>query len=440
MTCAVSSQRDRTGNVYFAYASDNRGWTPPNMMARNLSVAVSRFGGLPQPAGAKFRDPPAPEADVPPVHPHEAEQIARIRGYKVESAGKTYHIYRGDLHRHTDISGDGVGDGSLMDLHRYALDAAALDFCIVSDHNMGDDAEYPWWRTQKANDLYTIPGAFISVYGYERSVPYPNGHRNVLWLERGHRTLPLPRPAAASRWPRTPASCTPICGRPTASARRTPPPPTRAPTGPNTTTRWSRSSRSSRATPRPPRRPAPRRRRTRQKDRIHGPFRPAGFVSNALDKGYRLGFQASSDHISTHVSYACVVAEEFSRNGLIDAIKKRHSYAATDNIVLDVRMGALGIMGDEVRTDKPELDVMVLGTGPLDRVEVLRDGEVVHTRDAGESRGRGSLPLGRSEAEEGRKGQLLLCARDPEGRPDGVGVADLGEVRRVKNESGGGGI
>ena len=51
-------------------------------------------------------------------------------------------------------------------------------------------------------------------------------------------------------------------------------------------------------------------------------------------------------------------------------------------------MGALGIMGDEVRTDKPELDVVVLGTGPLDRVEVLRDGEVVHTRTAGKDAAR----------------------------------------------------
>ena len=77
-------------------------------------------------------------------------------------------------------------------------------FLLVADHNMGDDNEYSWWRTQKANDLYTVPGAFISMYGYERSVPYPNGHRNVLWTERGHRTLPLPQAACPSRWPRTP--------------------------------------------------------------------------------------------------------------------------------------------------------------------------------------------------------------------------------------------
>ncbi|HTU89704.1 MAG TPA: hypothetical protein VMF69_06370, partial [Gemmataceae bacterium] len=112
--------------------------------------------------------------------------------------------------------------------------------------------------------------------------------------------------------------------------------------------------------------------------RVHGPYRPAGFVSLALAKGHRLGFQSSSDHVSTHISYACILAEEFSRKGLIEALKKRHSYAATDNIVLDVRMGA-AIMGDEVRTGKPSLDVVVLGTGPLDRVDILRDGEVVHT-------------------------------------------------------------
>jgi hypothetical protein len=36
-------------------------------------------------------------------------------------------------------------------------------------------------------------------------------------------------------------------------------------------------------------------------------------------------------------------------------------------------------MGDEVRTAQPKLDVVVLGTNLLDRVEVLRDGAVVHT-------------------------------------------------------------
>ena len=70
--------------------------------------------------------------DVPVCHPDEASQVARIRNYTIESAGRKYHIYRGDLHRHTDISGDGIGDGSLMDLHRWGgRHDAAFDFTMV---------------------------------------------------------------------------------------------------------------------------------------------------------------------------------------------------------------------------------------------------------------------------------------------------------------------
>src|SRR5262249_44715449 len=91
------------------------------------------------------------------------------------------------------------GDGTITDLHRYALDAAALDYVLIGDHNMGQDNEYCWWQTQQYNDLYTVPGAFLSMYGYERSMPYPQGHRNVIWPERGQRTLPLAKPTPGAR-------------------------------------------------------------------------------------------------------------------------------------------------------------------------------------------------------------------------------------------------
>ena len=57
-------------------------------------------------------------------------------------------------------------------------------------------------------------------------------------------------------------------------------------------------------------------------EQVHGPYKPDGYVAKALAKGYRLGFQSSSDHVSTHVSYACIVAEEFSRKGLMDALRR----------------------------------------------------------------------------------------------------------------------
>src|SRR5260370_18859521 len=69
-----------------------------------------------------------------------------------------------------------------------------------------------------------------------------------------------------------------------------------------------------------------------------GGFRPAGYVWNAWAKGYKLGVQASSDHLSTHISYACTLVTDFTREGLLEGMRKRHSYAATDNIILDYRL------------------------------------------------------------------------------------------------------
>src|SRR5262249_33530713 len=54
-------------------------------------------------------------------------------------------------------------------------------------------------------------------------------------------------------------------------------------------------------------------------------------------------------------------------------------YAATDNIILDVRSGP-HIMGDIFETAKrPSLDVVVHGTAPVAKVHVIRDNKHVYT-------------------------------------------------------------
>ncbi len=104
---------------------------------------------------------------------------------------------------------------------------------------------------------------------------------------------------------------------------------------------------------------------------------PKGFVNLALEKGYKLGFQASSDHWSTHISFFVAIAEKNDRNAILDAIKRRHTYAATDNIVLDFRTGD-AIMGDALTAERaPTFSVYVAGTGDLSKVEILRDSEVI---------------------------------------------------------------
>src|SRR5262249_9189924 len=113
----------------------------------------------------------------------------------------------------------------------------------------------------------------------------------------------------------------------------------------------------------------------------HMGYLPDGFVSNAWKKGYRLGVIASSDHSSVHYSYALVYTESTERAAILDAIRKRRTYGATDNILLDVRSGNHW-MGEEFVSSQPvRLSVRVRGTAPLARVTVVRDNAAVFTRD-----------------------------------------------------------
>ena len=136
-----------------------------------------------------------PEITVYPLHPNEAQDLERIRSYEIKSGGKTYKIYRGDTHRHTEFSMDGYNDGSLLQAYRYALDAASLDFYANSEHNYlgGPDVEYHDFLLQQFADSFHLPGRFIPLFAYERSVPYPHGHRNIIFAKRGVRPFRISR-------------------------------------------------------------------------------------------------------------------------------------------------------------------------------------------------------------------------------------------------------
>src|SRR5205085_5062294 len=101
-------------------------------------------------------------------------------------------------------------------------------------------------------------------------------------------------------------------------------------------------------------------------------WEPKGFVNLALLKGYKFGFESSSDHGSTHISYAMVLAEDHSRESVMKAMKLRHTYGATDNIIAEFRCSAGGkehIMGDEFSSaEVPKLQVKLHGTAPFSKV------------------------------------------------------------------------
>jgi len=330
------------------------------------------------PAASPQLEPvPAPPEPAVVVHPQERRDVERIRNYRATVGGKTYQLLRGEFHRHTELTSHRDQDGTLEDMWRYAIDAARMDWIGNGDHDNGYGVEYLWWLVQKQTDIYHPPPCFMPMFTYERSVSYPSGHRNAVFARRGIR--PLPRiPDGKEKLYGTPEEGAPdiktffaylrhfggICASHTS--------------GTNMGTDWRdndpevepvveiyqglRHSYEHEGAPATAKGP---------KDAIGG-YRPAGFVWNALMKGYRLGFEASSDHYSTHISYTAAWAEEPSRQGILDALKKRHCYGTNDNIILDVRCAG-HIMGDSFTlAGKPTLEIRVIGTERIQRLSIIR--------------------------------------------------------------------
>ncbi len=411
--------RERSGRLLAVYPSDGRlrhevlgneeqrkvfftsaGVSVPGQVRNDLFAAVlPQLGPVPAVRLTPVR-PDTPGSDGPPpfrwrgssnpagaegVHPRFAEAVQRLRQARIQVGGKTYLILRGEFHRHTEMSADGGNDGSLEDMWRYALDAASLDWIGNGDHDNGGGREYPWWIIQKTTDLYTVPGRFTPMYCYERSVPYPNGHRNAMFARRGIRTLPRllgdepggVSPDDTKMFYDYLKQLGGICASHTSG------------TGMGTDWRdnnplvepvveiyqGDRNSYEALGAPRV----------AYNRATALGGWRPFGMVWNALALGYRLGFQSSSDHWSTHISYAMVLAEKRSREAILDAFRKRHCYAATDDILLDVRMGD-HLMGDVFTHDGNSplrLSVRVHGTAPIERIDVIKNFRYVYSVQPG---------------------------------------------------------
>jgi hypothetical protein len=313
-----------------------------------------------------------------------AAAIDALHDYRGGPA-RNLRIVRGEFHRHSDISFDGGDDGSLLDQWRYILDAAALDWVGCCDHDNGGGKEYSWWTIQKLTDVFYTPGRFAPMFSYERSVRYPDGHRNVIFVQRGIRPLPRFDPwslgtLAEEDRPEHTADTQMLY----AYLRQF-----NGVVASHTSATWMGTDWRDNDPDLEPaveiyqgdrqnyeRADAPR--ANSERDSIGG-WRPKGFVSQALDKGYKLGFEASSDHISTHISYACLYVKDLTRESVLAALKERHIYAATDDILADVESGP-HMLGEVFSTrDLPTLKINLRGNSPFAKVSIIRDGKYVYT-------------------------------------------------------------
>ncbi|MFV1966587.1 MAG: hypothetical protein ACC628_14270 [Pirellulaceae bacterium] len=356
----------------------------------NKEIAVADTGTLKKPEMAfQLQSAERVSATEPTqAAQKEAKEVAAMRDYRVEIGGKKLRPVRGEFHRHTEISSDGSGDGTIFDMWRYGIDMASLDWIGSGDHDNGSGRDFSWWFTQKTTSIFNVPGAFTPMYTYERSCSYPDGHRNAVFARRGIRPLnrlqggkgkamdELPPDAPRPKSPDTLMFYKYLRYFDGVCASHT--------SGTDMGTDWRdndpkvepiveiyQGDRQNYERPGAP--------RSNTEQYSLGGWRPLGFVSMALKKGYRLGFQSSSDHISTHMSYCNVWVEEPTREAILEGMKLRRIYGSTDNIIADVRCGD-HFMGEEFTvTKRPTLDIKLVGTAPFAEVVIVKDNEYVYT-------------------------------------------------------------
>jgi hypothetical protein len=407
------------GGLTIAYASDGR--SPENlpknqMHALHYVVATADWDAGPAPAQ------PTLTAAVLPAPGKAPPRRARAT---MKAGGKTYTLLLGDCHRHTDIRGHSGVDASVLDTYRYAIDAAQLDFLGTSDHNEVNGGRWPdglrdyqWWWTQKAVDLHTHMPRFIGVYSYEHSMARPAGHRNVLFLKRGAPLRPIDRtkdpdnqPPALWKWWEENVLTQP--GQKSVIVPHT------FAAGPLADWNWPNARfdcllemyQGARGSYEAYKLPDREKRGPTQVDE------DGHYAQNALAKGNTYGFVSFSDHGSTHNSWAGVWVTREDREGLLDGMYARHTFAASDEII--VRASSEGRMpGDEWTSKNPvRIEASIDAPDEILRIDIVKDGKYVYTTRPGARTAR--INWRDTERKPGRSYYYLrVFQRDPE-NPEG---------------------
>ncbi len=389
---------DRGGDLWVVTQTDGKSYPSDSERFWQYDVYAGKVGLADVPGGRVTDEYFVASDDLRAPSPVDDSQPPRDtplwKDYRMEAGGSRYRLAWGDLHRHTDLSFDGYSDGSLYDSYRYAIDAARMDFLGPSEHVLPEkaDSDYMWRMVDKAVDVYKLPGAFYPVLNYERTVAYPDGHRNIVWRGRGYAPI---RIKPGTRDIGVAEDDTPLLWRQLLEGGR--PKAISIPHTPATQmgTDWrynderaerlveifqgNRDSYEYLGAP-----------RGATAERIvvggyitSGDMRPAGFVWNALAKGYKLGFIASSDHRSTHMSYAVAYTPERSYGDIWDSLYARRTYAATDNIIVDFRSEGHA-MGEEFSTtEAPRLDIRIIGTAAIQQLDIVKDNAFAYTAEPG---------------------------------------------------------
>jgi hypothetical protein len=305
--------------------------------------------------------------------------------YRTEVDGQELSLYWGDLHRHSLTSRCTAGDEpSLEDFYRYSWDVCEYDFWAVTDHSE-NSSDYQWWSIQKIADLFRVDGRFVPLYGFEWTGD--TGHQNVIYGDVG-RGAPIF--SAYADGSLTPAELW-------AQLRRQDLPVLTIPHHPGSAMvpmDWDyydgdlmRLVEVFQA--------------CRGNYEDDGCFRQYSdgilsgtFTLDGLRRGHKFGLIASSDH-GHGAAYVGAFANGLDRASVFEALHARRTFAATTrDLMVDARIAGAFMGGTATVAGSAPVRVQALvrGFGELARVDVLRDGAVVHSVEAE------SLPTASSSA------------------------------------------
>jgi hypothetical protein len=275
-----------------------------------------------------------------------------------------YRIYWGETHGHTDFA---EGQGSPERYFRYGRDDARLDFLTLPEHDFYMDASE--WRTlQRLTRSYHEEGRFVTFLGYEWTViRLRGGHHNVLFRNPNRdlvgihlaNTLPeLYRLLAEENEPDD------VVVIPHAHQAAD----------------WTRSD--------------PELERLVEIYSMHGSFE--WFGNFYLRNGFEVGFiSASDDHrsrpglapsnprapLAQLGGLAAVIAPSKTADAIFDAMRGLSAYATSgQRIILDADLNGARMGTRQENADERQITCRVMGTSPIDHIDVVKNGEVVFSR------------------------------------------------------------
>lgn len=353
----------------------NAGYPEPLSLALSSTVAVpdtvTAVDGV-------VAVPITPEGEGVVVVRVASGDLVGVSNPMVVRAG-AQRILWADLQIHSGLSD---GTGTPEEVYRYARDVAGLDVAAVTDHDHWgmrflDQDPDTWDRVVRAAEDAYQPGRFVSVVAYEWT-SWLYGHRHVLYFDGSRDLFSSMDPAtdtptelwAALRGKDAVTIAHHSAGGPVAVDWSIPPDPALEPVTEIVSVHGQSES---------PDVPG-----------VIYDAVPGNFVVDQLARGFALGFVGSTDGHDGHPGLshlsapsgglAALVAEEATREGVLAALRSRRTYATNGpRILLRVEVGGQPMGGVVSPGGEVPVEVRVVGTAPVLRLELVRKQGVVGT-------------------------------------------------------------